>query len=41
MTQSTCSMTALKMSVTSARVGTGFSIMLSSIWVATMTLRPW
>jgi len=34
------SQTALATSETSARVGTGFSIMLSTIWVALITKRP-
>mmetsp|Transcript_12075 Transcript_12075/g.26320 ORF Transcript_12075/g.26320 Transcript_12075/m.26320 type:complete len:310 (+) Transcript_12075:743-1672(+) len=39
-TASVPSQTALQRSETSARVGTGFSIMLSTIWVAVMTNRP-
>ena len=40
MTQSVPSSTALATSVASARVGRGFLIMLSSIWVAVMTGLP-
>lgn len=40
MTQSVPSSTALATSVASARVGLGFLIMLSSIWVAVMTGLP-
>ena len=40
MTQSAPSNTALATSVHSARVGRGFLIMLSNIWVATMTGLP-
>ena len=40
MMASACSKTAFATSVTSARVGSGFSIIDSSIWVATMTGLP-
>lgn len=40
MTQSVPSRTAFATSVHSARVGRGFEIMLSSIWVAVITVLP-
>ena len=40
-TASAPSSTALATSLTSARVGCGETIMLSSIWVATMAILPW